>query len=81
MLDKYDIFTLIDKEYITMAKADLFDKTYYFIVEVDEEENPLNNFKIVYDFEDGLLEEEDINVLNKVKEVLLNQIEEDSKKQ
>ena len=66
---KDEIITLEDNSmYGLLLESKLDNHNYYLVVEVDEDENPLNNFKVLKEIEENgdtlVIEETDPFILN-----------------
>lgn len=83
-MELYDILTLDDdKDYALLKMETIKDETYCLLVEVDQEENPLENSLILrritlpdgfFEFEE--LVEEEYNMISEIfQEQLMNEIE------
>ncbi len=68
MLEKFDIFTIEDKDFIVLDTLSKNGKTYYMLNEIDKEEELLDNVQIMFEEKDtdgemGLAFEDDKAVL------------------
>jgi hypothetical protein len=86
-LDKYNIITLASGEKYTIAEIlDYNDTKYLYLIEVDEEEELLDNYRIVKAIKDvnnnyGIDDILDEKELSEIKEILLPLVEINSEQE
>lgn len=64
-----DYFELAEKKYITLDVYEYENNKYIFVNELDDEEEPKQNFKVFRCMEQGLVEEKKEEVLKEVLKV------------
>ncbi len=70
MYEIYDILTIEDKEYMIISNITINKIEYYYLNEIDSEEQLVNNFKIVELYEKELYEVDD----EEIKEIFLEKL-------
>ena len=73
MIDKNDIITFDNNEYLVVSKADYEDKTYLYLVDIDDNFNI--KFVSIYDDEVTLIDDNEL--LNKLFELIINDLKMD----
>ncbi len=73
-MDNLKIVTVKGKEYVILENVQLYDKNYYYLNEVDENENLLDNKLIVYkDIVEtettNYMEEKDLEIVEEVTNI------------